>query len=71
MTAASHDRCAPGLNHLAFHVSRDSIDSITADAAEHGWTLMFADRHPYAGGPEHYASYLENEDGFEVELVAG
>jgi hypothetical protein len=31
---------------------------------------MFADRHPYAGGPEHYAAYLESGEGFEVELVA-
>ena len=31
---------------------------------------MFRDRHPYAGGPDHYAAYLENSDGFEVELVA-
>lgn len=23
-----------------------------------------------AGGPEHYAAYLANADGFEVELVA-
>ena len=35
-----------------------------------GWRLLFADRHPHAGGPEHYGAYLENEDGFEVELVA-
>ena len=28
------------------------------------------DRHPHAGGPEHYAAYLENGDGFEVDLVA-
>lgn len=37
-----------------------------------GWTLMFADRHPHAGGggEDHYAAYLENRDGFEVELVA-
>ena len=26
--------------------------------------------HPYAGGPDHYAAYLANTDGFEVELVA-
>ena len=25
---------------------------------------------PWAGGSEHYAGYLENSDGFEVELVA-
>ncbi|EQD64343.1 Glyoxalase, partial [mine drainage metagenome] len=31
---------------------------------------LFEDRHPHAGGPNHYAAYLENDDGFEVELVA-
>jgi hypothetical protein len=31
---------------------------------------MFPDRHPYAGGPDHYAAYIENADGFEIELVA-
>ena len=31
---------------------------------------MFDDMHPFAGGRNHYAAYLENEDGFEVELVA-
>ena len=30
---------------------------------------MFADRHPYAGGPGHRAAFLEDEAGFEVELV--
>jgi hypothetical protein len=32
--------------------------------------LLFADKHPYAGGQEHYAAYLASTDGFEVELVA-
>ncbi|MGW7660727.1 hypothetical protein [Streptomyces sp. NPDC054756] len=31
---------------------------------------MFPELHPYAGGRRHYAAYLENADGFEVELVA-
>ena len=31
---------------------------------------MFADRHPYAGGPDHYAAYLADPYGYEVELVA-
>ncbi len=31
---------------------------------------MFQDRHPFAGGPDHYAAYLEDDDGYEVELVA-
>ncbi|GAB1512882.1 VOC family protein [Actinophytocola sp. KF-1] len=70
-TGERHERTAPGLNHLALHAgTRADVDRITAAAPEHGWTLMFADRHPYAGGPHHYAAYLENSDGFEVELVA-
>ena len=37
----------------------------------HGWSLLFPDRHPFAGGPEHYAAYLKDRHGYEVELVAG
>ncbi len=70
-TAGRHDRCQPGLNHLAFHVeSRARADELSVDAGQHGWRLMFADQYPHAGGPEHYAAYLENVDGFEAELVA-
>jgi len=71
MSAATHERLRPGLNHLAFHVEgRDGVDRLVAAAPGHGWSLMFADRHPFAGGPDNYAAYLENVDGFEVELVA-
>ncbi|GAA1030395.1 hypothetical protein GCM10009557_22170 [Virgisporangium ochraceum] len=71
LTSRSHDRMRPGLNHLALHAgSRESLDALVASASDHGWTLMFPDRHPWAGGPEHYAAYLEDRDGFEVELVA-
>jgi catechol 2,3-dioxygenase-like lactoylglutathione lyase family enzyme len=70
-TASRHDRCRPGLNHLAFHVAgRELVDELTAEALLHGWKLMFPDEHPFAGGPQHYAAYLENADGFEAELVA-
>jgi catechol 2,3-dioxygenase-like lactoylglutathione lyase family enzyme len=66
-----HDRMKAGLNHLALHAgSRQNVDSLTEQAQRHGWQLMFADEHPHAGGPDHYAAFLENEDGFEVELVA-
>jgi catechol 2,3-dioxygenase-like lactoylglutathione lyase family enzyme len=69
-TASRHDRCRPGLNHLAFHVeTRELVDELTREAQLHGWKLMFADQHPFAGGPQHYAAYLENSDGYEVELV--
>jgi catechol 2,3-dioxygenase-like lactoylglutathione lyase family enzyme len=71
LTAGEHDRCRPGLNHLAFHVaSQGRLDELVAAAPQHGWRLMFADRHPHAGGEGTYAAYLENGDGFEAELVA-
>jgi catechol 2,3-dioxygenase-like lactoylglutathione lyase family enzyme len=69
-TASRHDRCRPGLNHLAFHVeTRELVDELTREAQLNGWKLMFSDQHPFAGGPQHYAAYLENSDGYEVELV--
>jgi hypothetical protein len=48
---------------------RAQLDRLVADGPGHGWRLLFADRHPHAGGPGHLAGYLENTDGFEVELV--
>ncbi|QUQ72253.1 VOC family protein [Kutzneria sp. CA-103260] len=68
LTSATHDRQRPGLNHLAFHAG-DRVDTLVDAAPDHGWTLLFPDKHPYAGGPDHYAAYLADEDGFEVELV--
>ncbi|MER7342123.1 VOC family protein [Streptomyces sp. NPDC000075] len=71
LTAGEHDRCRPGLNHLAFHVEDHlAVDALVREAPRHGWRLMFPDRHPYAGGEGTYAAYLEDADGFEVELVA-
>jgi catechol 2,3-dioxygenase-like lactoylglutathione lyase family enzyme len=66
-----HERCAPGLNHLAFHAGPPAtVDALVAEAPAHGWSLLFADRHPHAGGPDTYAAYLEDRDGYEAELVA-
>jgi catechol 2,3-dioxygenase-like lactoylglutathione lyase family enzyme len=71
LTSDLHERCRPGLNHLAFHVAgTELVDALTAEAQRHGWRLMFGDLHPYAGGEKHYAAYLENDDGYEIELVA-
>lgn len=71
VVAAPHDRRRPGLNHVALHAGTPSdVDALAAAALAHGWRLLFADRHPHAGGPDHYAAYLEDADGFEVELVA-
>jgi catechol 2,3-dioxygenase-like lactoylglutathione lyase family enzyme len=71
LSADSHDRCRPGLNHVAFHAgSRAELDGMVSAATVHGWKLLFGDRHPFAGGADHYAAFLEDVDGFEVELVA-
>jgi catechol 2,3-dioxygenase-like lactoylglutathione lyase family enzyme len=79
MTGDRHDRRSPGVNHLAFRVPEQpgpegddvlALDALVAEAPAHGWTLLFPDRHPFAGGPDHRAAYLEDADGYEVELVS-
>lgn len=71
VAAEPHDRHRPGLNHLAFHGgAHESVDALVAACTTYGWTLLFSESHPYAGGPDHHAAYLVNTDGFEVELVA-
>ena len=70
-TTGPHNRTHAGLNHLAFTVpSAALLDQLRSEATSHGWSELFADRYPHAGGPDHYALYLENKQGFEVELVA-
>jgi catechol 2,3-dioxygenase-like lactoylglutathione lyase family enzyme len=71
LTSKIHDRLRPGLNHLAFHAgTTEEVDELVRNALRHGWTLLFNETHPYAGGPDHYAAYLSNVDGFEIELTA-
>lgn len=68
---AEHDRRRPGLNHLAFHGgSPAEVDAIMADAPSAGWVPLYQERYPHAGGPQHYAGWLENAAGFKVEVVA-
>ncbi len=68
---AQHSRLLPGLNHLAFHAaSPEQVDGIVAQAPDHGWSPLFDDRYPHASGPDVHAAYLEDGDGFEVEIVA-
>ena len=64
-----YSRMRPGLNHMAFGVeSTDALHRIRAGAVEHGWAeLPLASAHPIAGGAQ--VVYLEDRDGFEVELV--
>ena len=65
-----HDRLRPGVNHLALTVEdRATLDRLRAESSAHGWHEMYADRYPHAGGEQHTALYLENGEGFEVEVV--
>jgi catechol 2,3-dioxygenase-like lactoylglutathione lyase family enzyme len=64
-----YSRLRPGVNHIAFRLeSPSALDDIVAKASDHGWSLLPSDRHPIAGGAR--VAYLEDDDGFEVELVA-
>lgn len=66
-----HDRMRAGLNHLAVTCSSvGQLDALRADAASNGWSELFADSYPHAGGASHIALFLENVQGFEVEIVA-
>ncbi len=68
---APHDRLRAGLNHLGINSpSVDVLGVLRAQASTHGWRELFADRYPHAGGPSHTALFLENGQGFEVEIVA-
>ena len=63
--------CVQDSNHLALHAGTpEQVDRLVGQAPDFGWSLLFPDRHPHAGGPDTYAAYLEDEDGFEAELVA-
>jgi catechol 2,3-dioxygenase-like lactoylglutathione lyase family enzyme len=63
-----YSRLRPGVNHIAFRLESESLlDDVVAKASDHGWSPLPADRHPIAGGAR--VGYLEDADGFEVELV--
>ncbi|RUR00998.1 VOC family protein [Labedella endophytica] len=71
LSDAQHDRRRAGVNHLAFHGGPPaSVDAVMTEAPTHGWTPLYTERYPHAGGVEHYAGWLENIDGFKAELVA-
>ena len=69
---APYDRLRPGVNHLALTCEdRALLDRLRAESSEHGWHELYADRYPHAGGEQHTALYLDNSEGFEVEVVVG
>lgn len=67
----AHHRMRAGLNHLAFSVrNKGELDKIRENAPGYGWNELFSENYPHAGGEQHTALYLENAEGFEVEIVA-
>lgn len=71
LSGPDHDRRAPGVNHLAFlGGSRAQVDAVMAAASAHGWRALYQERYPFAGGPSHYAGWLENSAGFKAEIVS-
>ncbi|AEJ43721.1 VOC family protein [Alicyclobacillus acidocaldarius] len=60
-----------GLNHLAFHAdSQAQVDELTTQLRMRGVPILYEDRHPYAGGPDHYAVFFEDPDRIKIEVVA-
>ena len=67
----SYHRCRVGLNHLAFQAaSREHVDDMTNKLKAKGITILYSEKHPFAGGDDHYAVYFEDPDRIKVELVA-
>ena len=66
-----YHRSRVGMNHLAFYAdSRAHVDAITAQLRERNVPILYSDRHPHAGGPDHYAVFFEDPDRIKVEIVA-
>ena len=69
--SAGYHRKRVGLNHLAFRAgSRAEVDALAEWIADQGHTLLYQDRHPYAGGPGYYALFCEDPDRIKLEVVA-
>ncbi len=66
-----YHRKRTGLNHLAFHAdSRKHVDELTEKLRGRDVTILYEDRHPFAGGEDYYAVFMEDPDRMKVEIVA-
>ena len=69
--SVGYHRKRVGLNHLAFRAeSRAQVDTIAEWVRQNGYTLLYEEHHPYAGGPDYYAVYCEDPDRIKLEVVA-
>lgn len=78
VVGSAAERRRPGMNHVALRLSGGAdpqdrvrmLDELRALAPEHGWSELYADRYPHAGGDRQLAWYAESAEGIEVEVVA-
>ena len=66
-----------GLRGLAREISSGKSNGmgmrrrkVTKALRQKGVTVLYEDKHPHAGGADHYAVFFEDPDRTKVELVA-
>lgn len=65
------NRTHVGINHLAFTASdAQQVDEIREQLRARHIPLLYDDRFPFAGGPNHYAVFAEDPDRIKIEVVA-
>ncbi len=68
--ASTYHRKNTGLNHLAFHCdSNQFVDNLTNELKERNFTILYPEKHPFAGGENYYAVFFEDPDRIKVEVV--
>lgn len=68
---AGYHRSRIGLNHLAFHArSKKHVNEMSEKLHEKKINILYKEKHPFAGGVDHYAVFFEDPDRIKVELVA-
>jgi catechol 2,3-dioxygenase-like lactoylglutathione lyase family enzyme len=66
----AYHRSRTGLNHLAFAVdTKHAVDELYRELQTRGIPLLYPERHPFAGGKEHYAVFFEDPDRIKVEVA--
>lgn len=66
----AYHRKQTGLNHLAFAVdSREKVDELASLLAVKGIPILYANKHPFAGGEHYYAVFFEDPDRIKLEVT--
>ncbi|WP_251047466.1 hypothetical protein [Planococcus sp. ISL-110] len=56
---------------MAFHAdSHAQVDEMTEKMRQWGARVLCEDIHPFAGGPDYYAVFLEGPDRLKFEIAA-